>query len=188
MNSYQGCENVQHCRWDMWTDCIIIHQSVYNVCSCARQKDVEHVCTNIRCSYVWRFWIICGSWRFIRISTSSGSGFVLVVRLRDSLSEYENQYLRHSKLVWPSFNCGAPKPLNWRCFFCLREECIESYLGNSGCVPHVSIWKLGIFFSFHKFFWLGHIDFEWNDMSRIFIADVNRHNYEGVFLGSLNGS
>lgn len=70
----------------------------------------------IRCSYVQRFRIICGSWRFIRISTSSGSGFVVVVRLRDSSAEYENQYLRHSKLVWPSFNCGAQKTLNWRCF------------------------------------------------------------------------
>lgn len=74
MNSYQGCENVQHCHWDMWTDCIIIQQRVYNLCLfvCSAERYGAHCCLYyIRCSYVldfelWNMWFM----EIIQISTS----------------------------------------------------------------------------------------------------------------------
>lgn len=78
MNSYQGCKNVQHCHWDMWTDCIIIQQRVYDVFVCVLSRKTCCCSYYKRCSYVFDFelYVVHGDYSN---KHKLGRGFVVVV-------------------------------------------------------------------------------------------------------------
>lgn len=180
MNSYQGCENVQHCHWDMWTDCIIIQQRVYNLCLfvCSAERYGAHCCLYyIRCSYVldfelWNMWFM----EIIQISTS----------LEEDLLWWCIMLLHTTRMtffhLWYSKK-NKRQQNKWKIFCFMRNAWMrfESYHGNFGLFLTQSLWRLGFFLSLivlshapeRAFFFLcvpqkkDHTDFERHECEKI---------------------
>lgn len=182
MNSYQGCENVQHCHWDMWTDCIIIQaEGLQCVFVCVLSRKIWSTLLFVLYKMQLRswFWIV----KYVVHGDYSnkhklGRGFVVMVRnvVPNSYDLFSSVVLKKNK---------QQHKLKIFCFMRNAWMRFESYHGNFGLFLTQSLWRLGFFSPLCSTeersyrFWKTRV---WENNDRIFIVELSQL---WVFLGSL---
>lgn len=174
MNSYQGCENVQHCHWDMWTDCIIIQaEGLQCVFVCVLSRKIWSTLLFVLYKMQLRswFWIV----KYVVHGDYSnkhklGRGFVVMVR-----NVVPNSYDLFSSVVLKK-NKQQQHKLKIFCFMRNAWMRFESYHGNFGLFLTQSLWRLGFFSPLCSTeersyrFWKTRV---WENNDRIFIVELS---------------